>query len=126
YDHNLVCAWERRDGEPDRQWRIRPRRIVLATGSIERPLVFADNDRPGVMLADAALHYLRCHGVLAGRKIVLATNNARALNVVEPLRAAGAEVMVTDLRDGSTIDAIHGRKQVESVTISGRRVEADC
>ncbi len=126
YDHNLVCAWERRSGEPDRQWRIRPGQLILATGAIERPLVFADNDRPGVMLADAGLHYLRQHGVLVGRRIVLATNNSRALAVVEPLRSAGADVVVADLRDGATIDAIHGRKHVEGVTISGRRVDADC
>ena len=50
YDHNLVGVWERRDGG-DAQWRIRPKAIVVATGAIERPLVFADNDRPGVAAA---------------------------------------------------------------------------
>ena len=66
YDHDLVCAWQRRPSRADAQWKIRPKRIVVAAGAIERPLVFADNDRPGVMSADAALFYLRRHGVLVG------------------------------------------------------------
>ena len=126
YDHNLVCCWERRDGVPDRQWRIRPKRIVLATGAIERPLVFADNDRPGVMSAEAALYYLRRHGVLVGDRIVLAVNNSRALGVADALREAGAAVTVADLREGASVDAVHGAKGVEAVTISGKRIEADC
>src|SRR5690606_23144704 len=122
----LVCCWQRRDGVPDRQLRIRPGRIVLAAGAIERPLVFPDNDRPGVMSAQAALFYLRRHGVLAGERIVLAASNSHALEVVAPLREAGAQVIVADLREGAAIDAVHGRRGVEAVTISGRRVEADC
>lgn len=125
YDHGLVCCWQRRDGAPDRQLRIRPGRIVLAAGAIERPLVFPDNDRPGVMAAEAALAYLRRHGVLVGERIVLAANNSRALAVADPLRAAGAQVTVADLRGGA-VDAVHGARGVEAVTVSGRRVEADC
>ena len=68
YDHNLVCAWERRSASPDALWRIRPKRIVVAAGAIERPLVTPDNDRPGVMSADAALVYLRRFAVLIGGK----------------------------------------------------------
>ena len=48
-------------------------RVVIATGAIERPLVFSDNDRPGIMLADAARIYLRRYGVQAGRRAVIAT-----------------------------------------------------
>ena len=126
YDHNLVCCWQRRDGAPDRQLRIRPGRIVLAAGAIERPLVFPDNDRPGIMSAEAALAYLRRHGVLVGQRIVLAANNSRALAVAGPLREAGADVAIADLREGASIDAVHGAKGVEAVTVSGRRIEADC
>ena len=126
YDHNLVCCWERRTGAPDRQWRIRPDHIVLATGAIERPLVVPDNDRPGVMSAEAALFYLRRHRVLVGSRIVLAANNSQALAVADALRDAGAEVEIADLRSGARIDAVHGARGVEAVTISGRRVDADC
>ncbi|MBE0691880.1 MAG: sarcosine oxidase subunit alpha family protein, partial [Aquamicrobium sp.] len=89
-------------------------------------LVFPDNDRPGIMSAEAALAYLRRHGVLVGERIVLAANNSRALAVAGPLREAGADVAIADLRDGASIDAVHGAKGVEAVTVSGRRVEADC
>ncbi len=70
YDHNLVgLAQRHEDGRPDTLWRVRPRRIVLAAGAIERPVPFANNDLPGILSADAGLHYLRRHGVLAGRNI---------------------------------------------------------
>ena len=140
YDHRLVCCWERGDGRPDRQWRIRARRVVLATGAIERPLVFADNDRPGVMLASSALDYLRRHDVLVGQRVVVATNNDRAYETASALADAGASVTVAELREeiapnasggieiiaGARIDAVHGRAGVSAVTISGRRIDADC
>ena len=78
YDGNLVCAWERRAPLPDALWRIRPKQIVVAAGAIERPLIVPDNDRPGVMSADAALVYLRRYAVLVGKRIVVATNNDSA------------------------------------------------
>ena len=71
-------------------WRVRPKAIVLATGAIERPLVFADNDLPGVMSADAALSYLSRHDVLVGERIVVATNNDKAYAVAAALQQAGA------------------------------------
>src|SRR5208337_756530 len=98
YDHNLVCAWERRDPLPDSMWRIRPKRIVVAAGAIERPLVIPDNDRPGVMSADAALVYLKRFAVLVGRRVAIATNNDSAYPFAEALRQAGAEVEVFDTR----------------------------
>ncbi len=98
YDHNLVCAWERRGALPDALWRIRPKRIVVAAGAIERPLIVPDNDRPGVMSADAALVYLRRFAVLVGKRIAIATNNDSAYPVAEALSEAGAEVEIFDTR----------------------------
>ncbi len=121
YQHNLVCIWRR---GPDALWRVRAQHIVVAAGAIERPLTFPDNDKPGVMSAEAALIYLRRHDVLAGRRIVLATNNSGTGPVVDALRAAGADVTIADLREGASLEAVHGRT-VEAVTISGRRVPAD-
>ncbi|TGV60764.1 sarcosine oxidase subunit alpha family protein, partial [Mesorhizobium sp. M2D.F.Ca.ET.160.01.1.1] len=93
YDHNLVGLNQRHfDGRPDTLWRVRPRRIVLATGAIERPLPFANNDLPGILSADAALAYLRRHAVLVGRRVVVATNNDSAYEVAEAIAEAGAEV----------------------------------
>jgi sarcosine oxidase subunit alpha len=137
YQHNLVCLWERHAGAPDALWRIRAGRIVVAAGAIERPLVFPDNDRPGVMSAEAALVYLRRYDLLVGERVVVATNNSGAYAVAAALRDAGARVVVADLRKqglpdapgfdviaGATLNAVHGRI-VEAVTISGARVEAE-
>jgi heterotetrameric sarcosine oxidase alpha subunit len=77
---------------------LRARSIVFATGAIERPLTFANNDRPGVMLASAARTYLNRFAVLAGKKAVVATENDGAWRTAFDLAAAGAEVTVADLR----------------------------
>ena len=71
-------------------WRIRPRHIVLAAGAIERPLVFDQNDKPGVMLAEAGLAYLNQYGVLVGERVAVATNNDAAYAAALALKAAGA------------------------------------
>jgi sarcosine oxidase subunit alpha len=136
YDHNLVCAWERRSRAPDALWRIRPKEIVLAAGAIERPLVVPDNDRPGVMSADAALVYLRRFGALVGRRIAVATNNDSAYIVAEALEAAGADVQVVDTRAdapeaklrvlrGAVIEGVVGSSGVEGVRIGGATRSAD-
>ena len=107
WDHNLVTLAERRaepgqvapDGVPQRLWHVRAGRVVLATGAIERPLAFAHNDRPGVMLSQAVRTYLRRFGVLPGRRVVIATNNDDAYLTAAALRDAGAEILaVLDTR----------------------------
>ena len=57
----------------ERLWQVRAKRVVLATGAHERPLVFPDNDRPGIMLADAARGFLARYGVKPGARAVIAT-----------------------------------------------------
>ena len=119
YQHNLVAVWQRRAGAPDALWRVRAGEIVVAAGAIERPLAFPDNDRPGVMSAEAALIYLRRYDVRVGERVVVATNNSGAYTVADALRHAGAEVdhrRCQAGRDAST--RVHGRT-VEAVTISG-------
>ncbi len=84
----------------ERLWQVRAKEVVLATGAIERPLVFADNDRPGVMLADAARRYLNQYGVKVGERIVIATADDGAYRAALDLEQAGAKVeIVADLRD---------------------------
>ena len=136
YDGNLVCAWERRAPLPDALWRIRPKEIVVAAGAIERPLVVADNDRPGVMSADAALVYLRRYAVLVGKRIVVATNNDSAYPVAEALAEAGAEVEILDTRAdgppsrlkvtrGAAIEGVIGARGVEAVRAGGQTRDCD-
>ena len=85
----------------ERLWQVRARRIVLATGAIERPLVFPDNDRPGIMLAGAASTYVRRYGVRPGTRAVVATACDTGYGAAIALQQAGAErVHVLDLRAG--------------------------
>ena len=107
YDGNTVALVERHDGKQPDPTRgeareavitLRVRAIVYATGAIERPLVFEDNDRPGVMLASAAQSYLNRFAVLAGGRIVIATNNDGAWHAGFDLAAGGAEVTILDQR----------------------------
>ena len=56
-------------------WYIRAKEVVVSTGSIERPLVFGNNDRPGILLASAAKEYIKKYGVLVGKKPIVFTNN---------------------------------------------------
>jgi sarcosine oxidase subunit alpha len=136
YDGDLVCAWERRIAQPDALWRIRPQRIVIAAGAIERPLIVPDNDRPGVMSADAALVYLKRFGVLVGKQVVVATNNDSAYAVAEALAEAGAAVEVLDTRatgpasqlnitHGAAIESVIGTRGVETVRVGGRTYDCD-
>ena len=83
----------------ERLWHVRAAKVVLATGAIERPLVFAGNDRPGVMLADAARVYLRRYGVKAGTRAVIATTDDSAYAAGVALQEAGVAISaVADLR----------------------------
>ncbi len=59
-------------------WKIRAKKVILATGSIERPLTFNNNDRPGIMLANSVSKYLNGYGINLGKKIVIFTNNDSA------------------------------------------------
>ena len=81
-----------------RYWRVRAERAILATGMIERPIVFGNNDLPGVMLAGAVRTYVNRHAALPGRRAVVFTNNDTAYATAADLRAAGAEVSVVDVR----------------------------
>ena len=103
YDHGYVLVAERRPGHrtEGRLWHIRADRIVLATGAIERPIPFPDNDRPGIMLASAATAYLERYGVLPGRRFALATTNDSGIESASLLKDAGAELVeLFDLRRG--------------------------
>jgi len=84
YDHNMLVMSERlNDHLPkskkyspkQRLWYIRAKEVVISSGSIERPLVFGNNDTPGVVLSSAAKEYLKVYGVLVGRNPLIFTNN---------------------------------------------------
>ena len=101
WDHNFVTLTQRlaepglepADGLAQRLWNVRAGRVILAAGAIERPLAFAHNDRPGVMLSQSVRTYLRRFGVVPGQRVVIATNNDDAYLTAAALRDAGAQVL---------------------------------
>lgn len=161
YDHGYALVYERlTDHAPDhslsrhRLWKVRSRQIVTATGAIERPLAFAGNDLPGVMLASAVRDYVTDYAVAPGRKTVVVTNNDDAYRTALALKEAGLSVpVIVDARPHATgplaeaaraagirvtpgrgISKVTGRDGVETVHIcdqlgtgeSIEEVEADC
>jgi sarcosine oxidase subunit alpha len=107
YDGDTLALLERHDhARPDASRggarevivTLRTRAVVYASGATERPLVFADNDRPGVMLGSAVRAYLNRYAVAAGRRAVLATNNDSVYATALDLAAAGVPVTVLDER----------------------------
>jgi sarcosine oxidase subunit alpha len=102
YDDGFVLALERRTDHlgsaapaglsRQRVWRIRARHVLIATGAHERPIVFADNDRPGIMLAHSARTFLHRYGVLVGRAAVVFTTNDSAYAAAFDLADAGVRI----------------------------------
>ncbi|TDK50561.1 FAD-dependent oxidoreductase [Antarcticimicrobium luteum] len=124
YDHGLVgLATERGFARAPRLTRMRARRVVMATGALDRPMTFADNDRPGVMSLQAAAEYLTRYGVLVGRRIAVLSNNSAGEAAIEALRAAGAEVTEADPGAGP-IRALGG-KRLSGVRMGEKRLECD-
>ncbi len=139
----------------ERLWQVRAREVVLATGAIERPLVFPGNDRPGVMLASAARTYLHRYGTRVGSRIVLVSGSDAGYRAALDLKAAGCEIAgIADVRESAgreaaaaaraagigvrlraTVTGTEGRLRVRAVTVAavasdgrvgpGERIECD-
>ncbi len=101
YNHNFVGLVERvtdhiarpdRKAPRERLWQVRAKRVILATGAIERHMVFGNNDRPGIMLASAARTYLNHFGVAVGRKVAIYTANDSAYEAAFDLKRAGVQI----------------------------------
>ena len=141
YNQNMVALVERHAdpaGARETLWQVRATQVVLAGGAHERPLPFADNDRPGIMLAESVRAYLNRYGVAPGRNIVLVTTGASAYQAALDAKAAGLSVTIVDLRQeaacGSeleaarvagipvllshTVVATQGRKAVNAITVA--------
>ncbi|MGL4490568.1 MAG: 2Fe-2S iron-sulfur cluster-binding protein, partial [Rhizobiaceae bacterium] len=108
YAQNMIALAERvtdHMASPDaslpreRLWQVRASQVILATGAIERHMVFAENDRPGVMLASAGRAYLNQYGVTVGRRVGVYTANDSAYAVAFELKAAGVDIpALVDMR----------------------------
>jgi len=135
YDHNAVSCMERvtdhlAPNSPDfakqprqRLWRIRAKDIILATGAIERPLVYLDNDRPGCMLASAAQTFVNRYGAMPGKRAVVMTNNDSAYRAALDLADAGVAVpAIVDLREDPQGELVAAAKQRGIDVLAGHAV----
>ena len=120
YDHNMLVMFERCKDHLDnpeaftprqRLWYIRAKQVILSTGSIERPLVFANNDRPGIMLASSAREYLKIYGVLAGKKPIIFTNNDTAYETAIEYKNHGINPIIIDTRSESDAGIVNEAKK---------------
>ncbi|MFB2531168.1 sarcosine oxidase subunit alpha family protein [Paracoccus sp. p3-h83] len=152
YDHGYVLGYERLadhtpgDGRPrHRLWRIRAGQVVVATGAIERPISFAGNDVPGVMLASAVRDYIVNWAVAPGRRIAVVTTNDDGYRTALAALDAGLDVpVVLDARpvaDGALpqaarargirvltdrgVAAVHGRGRVTGIDICAQSGAGD-
>ncbi|MEV6981512.1 2Fe-2S iron-sulfur cluster-binding protein [Sphaerisporangium sp. NPDC051017] len=134
YDHNYLVAVERRGEHAvtrERVWRIRAGRVILATGAHERPIAFAGNDLPGVMLASAARAYVNRYGVPPGRRAVVFTTGDAAYDAARDLAAAGVEIAeIADAREDLLVTGVRGDGEVRAVLVGrpggpAREIEAD-
>ncbi|WP_018156406.1 FAD-dependent oxidoreductase [Demetria terragena] len=153
YDGNYLTALEKRGAQfsgtarlgmsRQRVWHVRAAHLVLATGALERPIIFAGNDRPGVMLASAVQTYLGRYAVRPGKRVVFFTTNDSAYATAALMHDAGASVVVIDAREesvdsaardalrangievrsGSAVLSAHGDPAVSSVTIAALDTE---
>jgi sarcosine oxidase subunit alpha len=125
YDANYVIAVQNRTDHlsspaapgvsRQRIWHVRAAQVILAPGAHERPLVFENNDRPGIMLASAVRSYLNRYAVAAGQRVVISTTNDSAYALAADLRAAGVEV-------AAVVDARPGLTDVAAAADAGTRV----
>ncbi|MBY8975571.1 sarcosine oxidase subunit alpha family protein [Rhodobacteraceae bacterium NNCM2] len=144
YDHGYALLYERvsdhapKPGVPrHRLWRVRTKQIIVASGAIERPLTFATNDVPGVMLASAVRDYVELYGVAPGKSAVIAANNDDAYRTALALHGAGVRVAAIldtrrevkgalpqkardlglSVRPGTGIAKVKGKTEVKGVEI---------
>jgi len=121
YDHNMMVMIERTKDHIEnpnkytprqRLWYIRAKEVIISTGSIERPLVFGNNDRPGVMLASAAKEYMKIYGVLVGKKPIIFTNNDSGYDTAIEFKKNGIESLVVDVRNNSESSVVQEAKNL--------------
>jgi sarcosine oxidase, subunit alpha len=130
----------------ERLWHVRAERVVLATGAIERPLMFPGNDRPGVMLVGAARTYLHRYGVKVGKRVMIVTTDDTAYRAAVDLHAAGvaiagivdqrlapdsdpvaaARALGISIRTGMTIASTEGRGRVHSAKLTNGKDIIPC
>ena len=118
YDHGMVLAYQSEGlGGEGVFWKIRTQSVLLASGAIERPAVFTDNDRPGIMLANAVSQYICRYAVVPGKNAFLAIADPNESDqIVKTLQLAGIKI-AGSLQKGDQIQGTKGRHRIRTVTV---------
>jgi len=121
YDHNMLVMSERISEHmpktekfmpKQKLWYIRAKEVVISSGSIERPIVFGNNDTPGILLSSAAKEYMKVYGVLVGKKPLIFTNNDSAYETAIEFKKNGINPIVLDSRKELNSDLITEAKDL--------------
>ena len=121
YDHNMMVMCERTKDHLEkpnkftprqRLWYIRAKEVIISTGSIERPLTFGNNDRPGIVLASAAKEFMKVYGVLVGKKPIIFTNNDSAYDTAIEFKKNGINPIIIDTRPDSQRPVVNEAKSL--------------
>ncbi len=119
YDHNMLVMFERVGDHLEKKskftprqrlWYIRAKETILSTGSIERPIVFGNNDTPGIFLSAAAKEYMKVYGVLVGKKPLIFTNNDSAYETALGFKKNNVEPIILDTREEHSSELIDEAK----------------
>ncbi len=119
YDHNMLVMFERVSDHLEKKskftprqrlWYIRAKETILSTGSIERPIVFGNNDTPGIFLSAAAKEYMKVYGVLVGKKPLIFTNNDSAYETALEFKKNNVEPIILDTRKEHSSELIDEAK----------------
>ena len=119
YDHNMLVMFERASDHLEKKskftprqrlWYIRAKETILSTGSIERPIVFGNNDTPGIFLSAAAKEYMKVYGVLVGKKPLIFTNNDSAYETALEFKKNNVEPIILDTREEHSSELIDEAK----------------
>ena len=119
YDHNMLVMFERVSDHLEKKskftprqrlWYIRAKETILSTGSIERPIVFGNNDTPGIFLSAAAKEYMKVYGVLVGKKPLIFTNNDSAYETALEFKKNNVEPIILDTREEHSSELIDEAK----------------
>jgi len=122
YDHNVLTIHDRsaalrRKDPVEAFWSVRARRVVLATGAIEQPLMFGNNDLPGIMLASAVHQYAACYGVACGWRIIGLVNNDLGWLSLFALQNAGVPVAAVVDERPSPRDALVSAAEEHGIAV---------
>ena len=122
YDHNMMVMFEKTGDHLEKKskftprqrlWYIRAKEVLLSTGSIERPIVFGNNDTPGVFLSAAAKEYMKVYGVLIGKKPVIFTNNDSAYETAIEFKKNGVNPIILDTREDKNSELIDEARNLD-------------